>query len=128
MISSRLIAPTGEETSMALQQVNGRYITTFPAQHVMEFRSPRVGTLTKIELFSPTVLTNDCTLDVNLGQHRGNLTTIYPDQSKRPVIPGGSFKAVSEVSVDVMSGDLISVDIDAAGDNIKLLTVTLTIE
>lgn len=130
-ITSKRVASAGGDEGPEeeyMQQVNGRSLISFPAAHVFEFRSPRLGTITKIEFYAPDELEYDCKFDVNTGTRRDNLTTIYTDQSQRPVIAAGQYKVESVVAANVSTGDLISIDIDEANETLKLLTVNVTIE
>lgn len=110
-----------------LQQVNGRLLLAFPAASVFEFRITEPGTIASIEFFSRDDLESDCTFDVNLGTKLSNVESIYEPES-RPVILQNEYSVTSTVNEHVESGQLLTVDIDDADDQLRFLAVVITVE
>ncbi len=111
-----------------LQQVNARLLTSYPAANVFEFRVPEAGTIIKVELFAPDDVEETAIFDVNTGSRRSNLATIYADPDDRPEIEAGDYMAESLVSVPVIAGELVSIDIDAADEQLRFLSMILTVQ
>ncbi|MCD9186693.1 MAG: hypothetical protein LUM44_09680 [Pyrinomonadaceae bacterium] len=111
-----------------LEQVSSKLLTSFPVTRVFEFRVTRPGMLTKITLFSPDNVASDVTFDVNKGTRTANLATIFPTSADRPKITSGTYSVEKTVSIPVSAGDLISIDVDAATENLRYLTAVCKIE
>lgn len=84
-------------------------ITDSPQNGIFEFVVPVAGTITRVEVTSQVPATGTCTFDL----HK-NGTTIFTDQSTRPVIAFLQYSgARSGLSVAVSVGDVLRFDADS---------------
>jgi len=127
LISGGEALPEGDPV-VYLEQVCSKLLTSFPVTRVFEFRVTRPGTLTHITLFSPDNVASDVTFDVNLGTRIANLTTLFPTSGDRPKISAGTFSVENVLNAEVAAGDLISIDVDAASENLRYLAAVCRID
>lgn len=118
--------PEGDPV-LNLEQVSSKLLTNFPVTRVFEFRVTRTGTISKITFYAPENVDADITFDVNLGTRIANLSSLFSDPNDRPVLESGTFSIETELSEAVEQGDLISIDIDSASENLRYLSVIVEI-